>query len=389
MKTTAISPILLTEGLRGRLQFTFILPEGASVPTLRGAVLARGESLPMDADGNAALIIPALPQGVHLAEVRAGADCVLYGHVEVLPSPLSNAEGEKAYTLALDLTSDLLRVEVNLAVGRPGPQGERGERGDTGPQGAQGPAGPAGPQGEQGPQGERGEPGSRGPSAYQEWMEQGHSGTYDEYAAWLAAAMMIDQAHTPTSSRAQSGTAVAEAVNAHANNSTVHLTAAERTKLETAHHHQGTGFATTQVGESADAASDFSTALGDNAKASGYMSTAVGSYAKVTGYRSAAFGDHARNEDSSTVLLFTATGITSEYLGTYLYLIGAGSPLSEAHLGGKVGLGYVVRGEDGIIVESGVMALAALLTNSDFAPTYSPTATSEESSESTTTTDQS
>lgn len=87
--------------------------------------------------------------------------------------------------------------------GPAGPQGEKGEKGDkgdtgeTGPQGPQGEAGPTGAQGEQGergpqgPQGETGATGSQGPkgdtgmSAYEQWLDNGNTGTFDDFLAYI------------------------------------------------------------------------------------------------------------------------------------------------------------------------------------------------------------
>ena len=96
MKKKAIPPFVMTAGQSGRLKFYFELPEGATAPELRGALMVHGERVDMAA-GDGELTIPALPAGVYLAEVRAGGVCVLYGHVEVLPSPLCEVDGEAVY----------------------------------------------------------------------------------------------------------------------------------------------------------------------------------------------------------------------------------------------------------------------------------------------------
>ena len=78
-----------------------------------------------------------------------------------------------------------------------GPQGPRGENGKdgaigpVGPQGEQGPAGPKGDKGDQGPIGPKGDrgsvgkDGSNGLSAYQVWLNSGHSGTEDDFFNYL------------------------------------------------------------------------------------------------------------------------------------------------------------------------------------------------------------
>ena len=75
--------------------------------------------------------------------------------------------------------------------GEVGPQGIQGEKGE---QGIQGPQGPEGAQGIQGPQGEKGEKGDKG--------DKGQDGTIAN----------LDQTYNPTSTNAQSGKAVAEAL---------------------------------------------------------------------------------------------------------------------------------------------------------------------------------
>ena len=71
-----------------------------------------------------------------------------------------------------------------------GPKGDKGDPGSQGPQGIQGPIGKTGPTGLQGPKGETGATGSQGPvgpkgdtgkSAYQAWLEAGHSGSESDF----------------------------------------------------------------------------------------------------------------------------------------------------------------------------------------------------------------
>ena len=69
--------------------------------------------------------------------------------------------------------------------GEQGPAGPQGEQGPAGPQGEQGPQGLQGEQGEQGPQGEPGAAGADGLSAYQIWLNAGHTGTEEEFLASL------------------------------------------------------------------------------------------------------------------------------------------------------------------------------------------------------------
>ena len=95
--------------------FHFALPEGATTPMLRGALMVHGESVAMENTLADVLTIPSLPAGVYLSEVRADGVCVLYGHVEVLPSPLSGDAGLATYRIDVDNTTDVLVVNVTLS----------------------------------------------------------------------------------------------------------------------------------------------------------------------------------------------------------------------------------------------------------------------------------
>ena len=160
MKKKAIPPFVLTAGQSGRLLFNFTQPDGAEVPALRGALMVHGQRVDMENTQADVLTIPALPAGVYLSEVRAGGVCVLYGHVEVLPSPLCADEGLATYRVDVDNTTDVL--QVNITLGEMGPQGAQGPKGDKGDTGEQGPKGDKGEPGEQGPRGTQGEPGPQG-----------------------------------------------------------------------------------------------------------------------------------------------------------------------------------------------------------------------------------
>jgi hypothetical protein len=83
-----------------------------------------------------------------------------------------------------------LFAETSENPGNPGPQGIEGPQGpigDMGPQGPQGNTGPQGPQGIQGIQGIQGEDGQQGntgpqgPSMYEEWLNEGNTGSIDDY----------------------------------------------------------------------------------------------------------------------------------------------------------------------------------------------------------------
>ena len=166
----------MTAGQSARLTFSFDLPEGMEQPPLIGALTVRNQRVPMQADGDSALIIPPQPPGVHLAEVRAGGTCILYGHIEVLPSPLGDESGTQDYSISVDMTADVLSVNVTLA---------------------EGPQGPPGPQGEP------------GASAYDLAVAAGYTGTQDE---WATAQMeCAQQAASAAASASAAQDAAAEA----------------------------------------------------------------------------------------------------------------------------------------------------------------------------------
>ena len=70
-------------------------------------------------------------------------------------------------------------------------KGEKGEKGDTGAQGEKGEKGDTGAQGEKGDkgdtgaQGEKGDTGADGKSAYEIWLEQGNTGSEEDFLDWL------------------------------------------------------------------------------------------------------------------------------------------------------------------------------------------------------------
>lgn len=123
MKKKAIPPFSLTAGQSGKLLFNFTLPEGAETPALRGALMVQGQRVDMENTQADMLTIPSLPAGVYLAEVRAAGMCVLYGHVEVLPSPLFGEDGMATYRVDVDNTTDVLQVNITMLEGLTGPQG--------------------------------------------------------------------------------------------------------------------------------------------------------------------------------------------------------------------------------------------------------------------------
>lgn len=168
--------------------------------------------------------------------------------------------------IIMELDSDGEKVKVIISVDSDSlPEGPQGEQGPQGPQGIQGPVGPTGPQGPKGDQGEPGPTGPQGPkgdkgedgvighdgaSAYEIWLEEGHTGSEADFLASLVGPTgptgpqgpqgetgpqgiqgpvgptgpqgpkgdtgewggTVDQTYDATSSNPQSGNAVAEAV---------------------------------------------------------------------------------------------------------------------------------------------------------------------------------
>lgn len=106
------------------------------MPELVGALMVHGQRVDMVREAEDRLLIPVCPPGVYLAEVRAAGVCVLYGHVEVLPSPLYEQEGVVSYTIDVDAMTDVLAVSLSMVEGIPGPRGEQGIQGERGLQGA-------------------------------------------------------------------------------------------------------------------------------------------------------------------------------------------------------------------------------------------------------------
>lgn len=231
MKKKSIPPFMLTEGQRGRILFEFKLGDGAEVPELCGALMVHGQRVDMEAEDEGTLVIPVLPAGVYLAEVRAGGVCVLYGHVEVLPSPLRLAEGDAVFQMTVDCTTDVLRVSLALAAGIPG------RRGAPGPQGAQG------------------TPGEPGLSAYELACLHGYAGSEAE---WVAAFEGAQAAVNEARARAEDAAAAARAADDAREAAAADKAAAEQAK-------QDAQAAQTKAEEEAQKAADNAALLGDAA----------------------------------------------------------------------------------------------------------------------------
>ncbi len=144
-------PFSLRHGQTGQLNFN-ITAEG-DAPAVTGGVLVNGRNVPMVVGTDSVLLIPVLPPGVYLMEVRCGGATVLYSELEVLPSPLGMVEGTVMWSVDADLTQPLPVQKVTLhegPQGEPGPQGEKGEQGAPGEKGEKGDKGDKGEQGEPG-----------------------------------------------------------------------------------------------------------------------------------------------------------------------------------------------------------------------------------------------
>ena len=172
----------LRYGQTGRMEFR-IVTETGTAPELRGALMVDGRAVRLVPSGAAALLVPVVPPGVYLMEVRCGGATVLYSELEVKPSPLPPGDeaGVVQWTVNADLTQPLAVVEVHL---HEGPQGERGAQGERG---------------EQGPQGEKGERGA--PLTYADLTEE---------------------------QKVELAKSAREAVEAHEGDTTAHVTAEER-----------------------------------------------------------------------------------------------------------------------------------------------------------------
>ena len=120
-----------------------------------GAVHTPSGTRALTADGAETLIVPELPEGLHLVEVQADGVTILYQHAEVLPSPVGDAGLEQTYECTI------VNNNITIQGGVPGARGPQGEPGPTGPQG------PAGPKGDKG---EKGDPGNASDSIQEvEW----------------------------------------------------------------------------------------------------------------------------------------------------------------------------------------------------------------------------
>lgn len=109
----------------------------APLQELAAAVMTGGgESAAAELREPGLLVLPPLPRGTWLYEVRAGNRPLLHGHITVSAAPAFAAPGADAYTLVAGVEEH--SITITAAEGPRGPQGEKGERGAQGPQGVQG-----------------------------------------------------------------------------------------------------------------------------------------------------------------------------------------------------------------------------------------------------------
>lgn len=190
-------PLSWTAGHKASLHFTDTT--GAS-HRYTGAVHEPTGSRAMTADGDSSLIIPELPEGLHLVEVQADGVTIMYQHAEVLPSPIGDTGLEQTYSVLVD------HLQVTISGGAPGPKGDKGDKGEkgdkgdkgeTGARGATGPTGPIGPQGPQGPAGKDGKDGTDGGRAAMLALEETTWASEEGTAALTTHAIFMTPEHIP------------------------------------------------------------------------------------------------------------------------------------------------------------------------------------------------
>ncbi|ARB05893.1 hypothetical protein fHeYen901_120 [Yersinia phage fHe-Yen9-01] len=102
---------------------------------------------------------------------KLDAGLYLFGGPTILPSTIYDSS-ERFFQQVSET--------VDLTPGPPGPAGQS-IVGPPGPQGVEGPTGPQGATGGEGDQGPVGPVGPGGKSAYQLWLDEGHTGTIDDF----------------------------------------------------------------------------------------------------------------------------------------------------------------------------------------------------------------
>ncbi len=176
------------------------------------------------------------------------------------------------------------------------------------------------------------------------------------------ASISVDQTYSSTSTNAQSGVAVARALD-----SLNCKAAGSYVKIGT--EINGGNYYATCVGHKSTAADFGGTAVGYNTHAKAANSLAMGVGVTADKTNTAAIGLNAVNKDSGTLLLSTNYPTTSATYQTILYLVSAHTPLADTYENGEAFLGYVVRDTTGNIEACGTRKLSELLTNNTaFAP---------------------
>lgn len=210
-------PFSLRHGQTGQLNFN-ITAEG-DAPAVTGGVLVNGRNVPMVVGTDSVLLIPVLPPGVYLMEVRCGGATVLYSELEVLPSPLGRADGVVQWDVDADLTQDVATVNVVL---KEGPQGRQGIQG---------------PQGEKGDTGEKGEKGDTGASAYEQALADGYTGTEADF---LGGVKQVDTERAKAEAAAQNADEQRRQAAEHRANAKLYAEEAERNSAAVAEHEANT-----------------------------------------------------------------------------------------------------------------------------------------------------
>lgn len=175
----------------------------------------------------------------------------------------------------------------------------------------------------------------------------------------------VDQAFSATSENAQSGKAVAGAF------SNVYYVKNQGSAICI-----GRGASVAGPGRQAlaigDGASTGNTtapmAVGMGTKASGECAVSVGCQIDTVGDYAAAFGSRTRNKDKFTTVIGCYNKDDDTF--TQVYVMAAGSPLANTYENGAAALGYVVKNRTtNTIIERGTRKLSELLTNNtDFTP---------------------
>ena len=248
----------LRYGQTGRMEFR-IVTETGTAPELRGALMVDGRAVRLEPSGAAALLVPVVPPGVYLMEVRCGGATVLYSELEVKPSPLPPGDeaGVVQWTVNADLTQALAVVEVHL---------------------------------HEGPQGEQGIQGVQGYSAYEVAAQHGYLGTEAEWVAELSGAQA---AANTAKTQAEAAAASATAAGASATQAGNAQTAAETAAGNAANAQSAAESAAGEAGTSATASATQAGNAAASATAAGESATAAATQAGNAAASATAAGESA------------------------------------------------------------------------------------------------